>query len=97
MTSKPGVYEITEEMAGSRFAFIIIRAQVNMQDPADIERVGDIQDEITIRQKNRGQFVQTKDWDRAQMLEMRTKYQKKTLKVLAVKKYLARKARSILR
>ena len=76
VTSKPGVYEITEEMAGSRFAFIIIRTQVNMQDPADIERVGDIQDEIIIRQKNRGQFVQTKDWDRAQMLEMRTKYQK---------------------
>ena len=76
VTSKPGVYEITEEMVGSRFAFIIIRTQVNMQDPADIERVGDIQDEITIRQKNRGKFVQTKDWDRSQMLSMRSDYQK---------------------
>ena len=62
VASKPGAYEITEEMVGSRFAFIIIRTQVNMQDPADIERVSQIQDEITLHQKNRGEFVQTKDW-----------------------------------
>ena len=76
VTSKPGAYEITEEMVGSRFAFIIIRTQVNMQDPADIERVSRIQDEITIHQKNRGEFVQTKDWDRSKMLSMRSDYQK---------------------
>ena len=76
VTSKPGAYEITEEMVGSRFAFIIIRTQVNMQDPADIKRVGEIQDEITISQKNRSKFVQTKDWDRNQMLAMRAAYQK---------------------
>tara|TARA_B100000524_G_C23543671_1_gene332177 strand:- start:91 stop:684 length:594 start_codon:yes stop_codon:yes gene_type:complete len=47
-----------------------------MQDPADIKRVGVIQDEIKIRQENRGEFVQTKNWDRSQMLAMRTNYQK---------------------
>lgn len=76
VSSNPGVYEITEEMVGSRFAFIIIRTQVNMQDPVDIKRVGVIQDEIKIRQENRGEFVQTKNWDRSQMLAMRTNYQK---------------------
>ena len=76
VSSKPGVYEITEEMVGSRFAFIIIRAQVNMRDPADINQVGVIQDEIKIHQQSRGEFVQTKDWDRSQMLAMRSSYQK---------------------
>lgn len=76
VSSKPGAYKITEEMVGSRFAFIIIRTQVNMQDPADIKHVGVIQDQITIRQQSRGEFVQTKDWDRSQMLEMRSGYQK---------------------
>ena len=75
-SSKPGSYEITEEMVGSRFAYVIIRTQVNMQDPADIKRVGVIQDEIKIRQQDRGEFVQTKNWDRNQMLRMRSNYQK---------------------
>ena len=76
VTSKPGAYEITKEMVGSRFAFIIIRTQVNMQDPADIKRVGSIQDKINISQESRGEFVQTKNWDRDQMLRMRSDYQK---------------------
>ena len=76
VSSKPGAYEITEEMVGSRFAFVIIRTQVNMQDPSDIMRVGTIQDQITISQENRGEFVQTKEWDRSQMLTMRSDYQK---------------------
>ena len=49
VTSNPGVYEITEELVGSRYAFIIIRTQVNMQDPADIKQVSAIQDKIKIR------------------------------------------------
>ena len=76
VSSKPGAYEITEEMVGSRFAFVIIRTQVNMQDPSDIKRVGTIQDQITITQQSRGEFVQTKKWDRSQMLTMRSDYQK---------------------
>ena len=76
VTSNPGVYEITEELVGSRYAFMIIRTQVNMQDPADIKQVGAIQDKIKIRQEDRGEFVQTNCWDRGQMLAMRTKYQK---------------------
>ena len=75
-SSKPGGYEITEEMVGSRFAYVIIRTQVNMQDPADIMRVGEIQDKIHISQESRGEFVQTKNWDRDQMLRMRSNYQK---------------------
>ena len=75
-SSKPGIYEITEEMVGSRFAYIIIRTEVNMHDPTDIKKVGVIQDEIKIHQQNRGEFVQTKNWDRNQMLAMRSTYQK---------------------
>ena len=75
-SSKPGGYEITKEMVGSRFAYVIIRTQVNMQDPADIKRVGVIQDKIDISQESRGEFVQTKNWDRDQMLRMRSDYQK---------------------
>ena len=63
-SSKPGGYEITKEMVGSRFAYVIIRTQFNMQDPADIKRVGAIQDKIIISQESRGEFVQTKNWDR---------------------------------
>ena len=74
-SSKPGVYEITEEMVGSRFAYIIIRTEVNMHDPTDIKRARVIQNEIKIRQQNRGEFVQTKNWDRNQMLATRSDYQ----------------------
>ena len=47
-----------------------------MQDPAAIKQVGAIQDKIKIGQENRGEFVQTKNWDKGKMLAMRTKCQK---------------------
>ena len=69
-----------------------------MQDPADIKQVSAIQDKIKIRQEDHGEFVLTNYWDRGQMLAMRTNIKKKKmLKALAVRKCLARKARSVLR
>ena len=48
VVSEPGSYSITEELVGTRYAFSIIRTQVNMNDGNDIKKVASLQDRVKI-------------------------------------------------
>ena len=77
VVSEPGSYSITEELVGTRYAFSIIRTQVNMNDANDIKKVASVQDKVEIIQSKKGEFVQTKNWDKDERLSMRSEYLKK--------------------
>ena len=77
VVSEPGSYSITEELVGTRYAFSIIRTQVNMNDASDIKKVASIQDKVKIIQSSKGEFVQTHQWDKEERLSMRSEYLKK--------------------
>ena len=73
--NKPGTYKINEENMGSKYVIIVIRTQVNMSDPDDLEIVHKLQDRVVLSQKDRGSYVVTNNWDMDAILEMRKKYQ----------------------
>ena len=75
--SEPGSYTITEDLVGTRYAFSIIRTQVNMNDSNDIKKVASLQDRVKIIQSDKGEFIQTENWDKAERLSMRSEYLKK--------------------
>ncbi len=77
VVSEPGSYSITEELVGTRYAFSIIRTQVNMNDSNDIKKVASLQDRVKIIQSDKGEFIQTENWDKAERLSMRSEYLKK--------------------
>jgi len=74
----PGTYKITQEDMGSRYIMLVIRTQVNMTDPEDLAKVSSLQDQLQLTQNDRGSYVITNNWDRAEVLKMRKKYQKIT-------------------
>lgn len=77
VVSEPGSYSITEELVGTQYAFSIIRTQVNMNDSNDIKKVASLQDRVKIIQSDKGEFIQTENWDKAERLSMRSEYLKK--------------------
>jgi hypothetical protein len=52
--TKPGRYELPEANVGSRYAIVIFRTQVNIQDPDDMTEVIALQDGIKLAQETKG-------------------------------------------
>ena len=77
VSDKPGRYELTKESMGSRYVFAFVRTQVNMQDPADLKKAGEIQDQIKLEQKEKGQFVAKHKYDMKEILALRADYNKR--------------------
>ncbi|MFB6107607.1 MAG: DUF1214 domain-containing protein [Haloplanus sp.] len=59
----PGEYTISRDLTGTRYAGVAIRLFVDPADPADLERVRQLQDEIGVEQASAGSF-DVPDWDR---------------------------------
>lgn len=60
--SKPGSYELTKEKVGTRFASVIFRTFVDMNDPDDIAEAHRAQDGIQIDGGGKGPF-EAPEWD----------------------------------
>lgn len=60
--SEPGIYELTEEEVGTRFALLTVRTFVDITDPEDIAEAHATQDAITITGGGSGPF-EAPDWD----------------------------------
>ena len=61
-TTKPGRYTITRENAGTRYIGVNLRTFVDPNDPADVRKVEDLQDQIVVEQASAGAF-EIPDWD----------------------------------
>lgn len=57
-----GEFTITQEDIGSRYVFVGFRTQVNPSDPEDIRKVNALQDQIEVRQADKGVFA-VPNWD----------------------------------
>ena len=77
VSDKPGRYALTKEAMGSRYVFAFVRTQVNMQDPSDLAKAGEIQDQIKLEQKSKGEFVSNNKYDMEQILAMRADYNRR--------------------
>jgi hypothetical protein len=75
--TKPGTYTIKQSEIGSKHVMIAVRTQSNMSNPEDIKIAGELQEEISISQKDRGSYS-IRNWNIGEMLQMRKKYQKIT-------------------
>ena len=71
---KPGIYTLTKENVGTRYAMIAIRTQANTADPDDLAKANQLQDKLMIKQKNRGSYLASNNWDMDEILKMRAKY-----------------------
>ncbi|MFW2374102.1 MAG: DUF1254 domain-containing protein [Gammaproteobacteria bacterium] len=71
---KPGKHKITQEWVGTRYAVIVMRTQVNTQDPDDVAKVNALQEKLQLIQKDRGAYVASHTWDMNEVLKMRAKY-----------------------
>lgn len=60
--AKPGSYELTQDRAGTQFAYVTIRTFYNAGDPADLDAAHAAQDKITITGGGKGPFV-APNWD----------------------------------
>ena len=72
---KPGEYMLTEENVGTKYAIVIFRTQVNIQDPEDMKASDLAMDGIQVTQKDRGEFKASHQWDMKDILAWRAKYQ----------------------
>jgi len=72
----PGTYTLTQENVGRRHATLVMRTQVNVMDPDDLEVVHAIQDQLKVEQKDKGSYTPSGNWDMEEVLAMRAKYQK---------------------
>lgn len=77
VSDRPGSYVLSRELVGSRYAFAIIRTQVNMQDAEDLKAAGEAQDKIRLVQESRGEFTKETNFDRKQILALRADYNKR--------------------
>ena len=60
--AKPGTYQLTEEMVGTRFAFVAFRTFADVSNPDDIKEAHAAQDAITVSGGGSGPF-EAPDWD----------------------------------
>ncbi|KYH24889.1 hypothetical protein HAPAU_29810 [Halalkalicoccus paucihalophilus] len=58
----PGEYTITQDLVGTRYAGVVIRAFVDANDPNDLEQVRQLQDETDAEQSSAGSF-EIPNWD----------------------------------
>ena len=74
--TKPGKHQLTEALTGCRFVMVIIRTQVNVQNPTDVAAANALQDKLKVEQSKRGEYCPKTQWSMSQILEMRAEYQK---------------------
>jgi hypothetical protein len=60
--TQPGAYELTEASVGTRFASVLIRTFVDVNDPADVAKAHAAQDAVTVSGGGAGPF-EAPDWD----------------------------------
>jgi len=60
--TKPGIYELTEELVGTRFALVTVRTFANSRDPEDIKKAHAVQNAIKVEGGGNGPF-EAPDWD----------------------------------
>ena len=72
---EPGTYTLTQENVGRRYATIAMRTQANTADPADLAIANALQEQLKLKQKDRGSYVASNKWDMEEILAMRAKYQ----------------------
>ena len=72
--NKPGEHKITKEWVGTRYVVIVMRTQVNVNDPEDIKKANALQDKLELTQKKKGSYVPSHNWDMDEILAMRAKY-----------------------
>ena len=77
VSDKPGRYELTKENVGSRYAFVFVRTQVNMQDPTDLKQAAMVQAQIKLDQAKAGEFVSDNKYDMDEILAIRSEYNKR--------------------
>ena len=68
--SKPGTYNLTEDSAGTRFAYVIIRTFYNAGDPDDLPKAHAAQDKIKLTGGGAGPF-EAPNWDMDQLAAAR--------------------------
>jgi hypothetical protein len=72
---EPGTYTLTQENVGRRYAVVVVRTQVNVMDPGDLEVVHALQAQLKVEQKDTGSFASSNSWDMQEVLAMRARYQ----------------------
>jgi hypothetical protein len=53
---EPGQYTITQDLAETRYAGVLVRTFVDLNDPDDVETVHGLQDELAVSQDSAGTF-----------------------------------------
>ena len=72
---KPGTYELTEDMCGSRYVFLALRTFVDANDPEDVAKVNALQDASSIKAASSVPF-QPADYDKESQDETREALEK---------------------
>ena len=67
---KPGRYELTQEMVGTRYAYVIIRTFLDADDPEDVKATNAAQDAVKVEGGGSGP-LDIPDWNTEQMLTVR--------------------------
>uniref|UniRef100_A0A0G4GCA7 DUF1214 domain-containing protein n=1 Tax=Chromera velia CCMP2878 TaxID=1169474 RepID=A0A0G4GCA7_9ALVE len=65
-----GTVTLTEEKAGSRYVFVIIRTFVDPSSPQDLEEVHKLQDAVTVTQAAKGSW-EVPQWNQEQLKDIR--------------------------
>lgn len=68
--SKPGTYELTEDLVGTRFALVTIRTFYDAADPDDLAKAHAAQDKITVSGGGKGPF-EAPNWNTDQLTTAR--------------------------
>ena len=66
----PGKYTLTQDNMGTRYVIVIFRTLVDAEDPEDIIRTNNIQDQIIAEQESMG-TLDLPDWDQESLNEVR--------------------------
>jgi hypothetical protein len=64
---KPGRYELTQDVVGSRYAYLIVRTFIDANDPKDVAAANKLQDTLKIEGGGTG-TLDIPDWDMEQLL-----------------------------
>ena len=75
---KPGSYKLTEENIGTPNCMIIVRTQVNVADREDMADAHQMQQQLQLIQSSTGAYSASHEWDTAEVLRMRAKYEQAT-------------------
>lgn len=59
---EPGDYLITQEKAGTRYVWVVVRTFANMDNPDDLKKAHTLQDQIVVKQNHPG-TLELPNWD----------------------------------